>query len=65
MIKEITKILFFIVPLKGTDNPPGAYLFLPNGPAKPLEIKQSFIVVQGAIMQKVILIFFFFFNNND
>ncbi|VBB29288.1 unnamed protein product [Acanthocheilonema viteae] len=42
-------------PLKGTDNPPGAYLFLPNGPAKPLEIKQSFIAVQGMIMQKVLL----------
>uniref|UniRef100_A0A0R3RZZ4 Alpha-mannosidase n=1 Tax=Elaeophora elaphi TaxID=1147741 RepID=A0A0R3RZZ4_9BILA len=43
------------LPLKGTDNPPGAYLFLPNGPAKPLEIKQSFVAVQGAVMQKVLL----------
>ncbi|CAG9535948.1 unnamed protein product [Cercopithifilaria johnstoni] len=43
------------LPLKGTDNPPGAYLFLPNGPAKPVKIKQSFIAVQGIIMQKVLL----------
>lgn len=42
------------VPLKGTDNPPGAYIFLPNGPAEPLKIKQSFVAIQGLIMQKVI-----------
>ncbi|EJD74390.1 glycosyl hydrolase family 38 protein [Loa loa] len=43
------------LPLKGTDNPSGAYLFLPNGPAKPLKIKQSFLAIQGRIMQKVLI----------
>uniref|UniRef100_A0AAF5PSH8 Alpha-mannosidase n=3 Tax=Wuchereria bancrofti TaxID=6293 RepID=A0AAF5PSH8_WUCBA len=42
-------------PLKGTDNPSGAYLFLPDGPAKPLKLKQSFIAVQGIVMQKVLV----------
>uniref|UniRef100_A0A915PNV7 Alpha-mannosidase n=1 Tax=Setaria digitata TaxID=48799 RepID=A0A915PNV7_9BILA len=43
------------VPLKGTDDPPGAYLFLPDGPAKPLNFKRSFIAIQGAVMQKVLV----------
>lgn len=46
---------FVTAPLKGTDNPSGAYLFLPDGPAKPLRTSGSFIAVQGVVMQKVIL----------
>ncbi|VDM92119.1 unnamed protein product [Onchocerca ochengi] len=43
------------LPLKGTDNPSGAYLFLPNGPAKPVELRQSFIAFEGIVMKKVLI----------
>ncbi|MCP9260634.1 Alpha-mannosidase [Dirofilaria immitis] len=42
-------------PLKGTDNPSGAYLFIPNGPAKQFKLKPLFIAVQGIVMKKVLI----------
>lgn len=41
------------MPLLGTDDPPGAYLFLPKGPAKPLKTKNIFVAIDGIVMQKV------------
>ncbi|VDM98259.1 unnamed protein product [Thelazia callipaeda] len=43
------------VPLKGSDNPPGAYIFLPDGPASTFDNHASFIVVEGSVMQKVLV----------
>ena len=37
----------------GGDDLSGAYLFLPDGPAKPLSSLNSFVVIEGPVMKKV------------
>lgn len=45
---------FFVsVPLKGTDNFSGAYLFLPDGPSSDIPMSNLHVVIDGPVVKKV------------